>query len=60
MDLKAYAAASGKVRETLKDKLYAFEVFSVVHMHRDALRESWRSLAAVHAAPQWLWPTLGP
>jgi ParB/RepB/Spo0J family partition protein len=58
MELKAYAEQVGKARETLKDKLYAWEVFSVVHVHHDVSTDSWRNMAAIHAAPEWLWPAL--
>jgi protein gp37/ParB-like chromosome segregation protein Spo0J len=77
MDLKAYAAASGKVYRSLYDKARAYAVLAVLHVQiaesyegtpeqqmlalRDlsaTARDSWRNLAEIHAAPQWLWPAL--
>ena len=58
MDLKAYAEASGKARETLSKKVMSFRVLSVVHVdHKDA-QDNWRNLAEIHAAPNWLWKAL--
>ena len=58
LDLKSYAEAVGKKRTTLSDKVRAYEVLaSVTHMRHD-LRDRWRCLAELHAAPSWLWPAL--
>lgn len=58
MDLKAYAEASGKARETLSKKVMAWRVLAVVHVDHDSIRDSWRNLAEIHAAPEWLWSGL--
>ncbi|MBM4200147.1 MAG: hypothetical protein FJ189_02545 [Gammaproteobacteria bacterium] len=58
MDLKAYAEKAGKARETLSKKVMAFRVLSVVHMDHEDIRDSWRCLAEIHAAPQWAWSAL--
>ena len=58
MDLKAYAEASGKVRKTLSDKVLAFRVMSVAHVRHEDVKDSWRNLAEIHAAPNWLWSAL--
>lgn len=58
MDLKAYTEAAGKARSTLKDKLHAYRVLSVAHVRHEDIRDSWRNLAEIHAAPRWLWPAL--
>lgn len=56
MDLKSYAEVAGKAYDNLYKKLRAFEVLSVCHMANDAAKESWRNLAEIHSAPEWLWP----
>lgn len=58
MDLKAYAEASGKARTTLTDKVKAYRVLAVTHVRHDQIRDSWRNLAEIHAAPRWLWSAL--
>ncbi len=58
MDLKAYAAASGKVRTSLSHSVHAWRVLSVTHVGHDDAKDNWRNLAEIHAAPQWLWPAL--
>lgn len=58
MDLKAYAEAAGKARSTLKDKVHAYRVLSVAHVRHADICDSWRNLAEIHAAPNWLWATL--
>ncbi|MBP6252481.1 MAG: hypothetical protein KA387_06985 [Rubrivivax sp.] len=77
MDLKAYAAASGKGYENLRVKSKAWRVLAdSVHVYAtgfegtpeqqteylgklvDTAHDSWRNLAEIHAAPQWLWPAL--
>ncbi len=57
MDLKAYAEKSGKGYRNLAYKRDAYQVMSVAHVCNDA-RDSWRNLAEIHAAPQWLWSAL--
>ncbi len=58
MDLKAYAAASGKVYRTLHTKTMAWKVMAVSDIGNDVAQAVWSSLAEIHAAPQWLWPAL--
>lgn len=58
MDLKAYAEASGKERKNLQNKLHAWRVLSVSHMGHAEVADSWRNLAEIHAAPNWLWSAL--
>ncbi len=58
MDLKAYAEQAGKKYTTLYDKVKAFRVLAVTHMRNEDARDSWRNLAEIHAAPQWLWTVL--
>ena len=58
MDLKAYAEASGKVYTTLSTKHKAWQVLSVTHVSNADARESWRNLAEIRSAPNWLWSAL--
>lgn len=59
MDLKAYAEASGKARTSLQHKLYAYEVLaSVPHVGHESIKDNWRCLDEIHAAPNWLWSAL--
>lgn len=58
MDLKAYAEAAGKSRTTLTDKVKSYRVLSVTHVRHADIRDSWRNLAEIHAAPQWLWAAM--
>lgn len=58
MDLKAYAEKVGKARTTLSDKVKAFRVLSVTHVRHADIRDRWRCLAEIHAAPSWLWRAL--
>lgn len=58
MDLKAYAEAAGKVYTTLSTKVKAYRVMAVTHVSNATIRDSWRNLAEIHAAPQWLWSAL--
>ena len=55
MDLKAYAEASGKVVTTLRYKAMAFRVASESHVRFTEVSDSWRNLAEIHAAKEWLW-----
>lgn len=57
LDLKAYAEQAGKAYRTLYDKVRAWQVLAVLHMQND-MRDCWRNLAEIHAAPQWLWAAL--
>ena len=57
MDLKAYAQAAGKARQTLQHKVYAYRVLaSVPHVGHADIRDSWRNLAEIHAAPNGYGP----
>ena len=57
MDLKAYAAASGKEYVSLHDKVKAWRVYSpVMHVHKAPAE--FRHLTAIHGAPSWLWGAL--
>ena len=58
MDLKAYAEAAGKNEKTLHTKLRSWRVLANLHVEISQIRDSWRNLAEIHAAPQWLWPAL--
>ena len=58
MDLKSYAERAGKARTTLADKVKAYRVLDVTHVRHDQIREVWRNLAEIHAAPKWLWPAM--
>lgn len=57
LDLKTYAEVVGKARTSLSHKALAYRVYAVTHMGHD-LRDRWRCLAELHAAPSWLWPAL--
>ena len=59
MDLKSYAERAGKSQRTLLDKVKAYRVLDVTHMRHDQIREVWRNLAEIHAAPKWLWRARG-
>jgi hypothetical protein len=56
MDLKAYAAASGKNEKTLHTKVRGWRVLANLHVEID--KDSWRNLAEIHAARPWLWGAL--
>lgn len=58
MDLKAYAEQAGKARPTLQFKAQAFRVSHETQSDFSVVRDSWRNLAEIHAAPQWLWTAL--
>lgn len=59
LDVKAYAAAIGKARTTLQDRVKAARVFqAVTDIRHDAIKDRWPRLAELHAAPAWLWPAL--
>ncbi|NCA71891.1 MAG: DUF5131 family protein [Sphingobacteriia bacterium] len=58
MDLKAYAEASGKAYKALYNKATAYRVASVSHVGIADIRDQWRNLAEIHAAPRWLWSAL--
>ena len=59
MDLKSYAERAGKSRRTLLDKVYAWQVLSCCTCNTADIRDSWRNLAEIHAAPKWLWRARG-
>ena len=56
MDVKAYAERVGRARTTVQDEVKAARVASAVTHVRHELPH--RLLAAIHAAPSWLWPAL--
>jgi hypothetical protein len=58
MDLKAYAEVSGKAQTTMRNKLMAWRVAAESHVGFEKVRDCWRNLAEIHAAPEWLWPAL--
>ena len=58
MDLKAYAEASGKGYRNLVYKKDAYQVMAVAHVCNTDIRDNWRNLAEIHAAPNWLWKAL--
>jgi len=58
MDLKAYADNAGKALTTMKYKVMAWRVAVESHVRLGDLRDSWRNLAEIHAAPEWLWAGL--
>ena len=58
MDLKAYAEQAGKARPTLQFKAQAFRVSHETQADFSVVRDSWRNLAEIHVAPQWLWSAL--
>ena len=58
MDLKAYAEASGKGYRNLVYKKDAYHVMAVAHVCNTDIRDNWRNLAEIHAAPNWLWKAL--
>lgn len=58
LDLKAYAEQAGKGYDNLKVKARAFRVMTEGHVSPEDARDSWRNLAEIHAAPQWLWKAL--
>ena len=47
----AYAEQAGKAYRTLYDKVRAWSVMAVLHVQND-LRDSWRNLSEIHAAPE--------
>jgi protein gp37 len=57
MDLKAYAAASGKKYATVIDKAQAWEVLNSWDVPTD-LPTDWMHYRYIHAAPSWLWGAL--
>lgn len=58
LSIRAYAEAVGKPHTTLADKIKAWRVLDCTHVRTDELRDSWRNLAEIHAAPNWLWLSL--
>jgi len=58
MDLKGYAEKAGKNEKTLHTKLRAWRVLANLHVEINQARDSWRNLAEIHAAPEWLWSAL--
>jgi len=58
IDLKAYAEQAGKAYDNLKVKARAFRVLAEGHVSHEDVRDSWRNLAEIHAAPEWLWGAL--
>jgi hypothetical protein len=55
MTVRDYAAKVSMAERTLLDRVHAAKVASVVDIH-DGTR--WQQFAAMHIAPEWLWPAL--
>lgn len=54
-----YAEKVGKGASTVQYRWQAAKVgSSCTHMSAADLRDRWRCLAEIHAAPSWLWPAL--
>ncbi len=53
MDLKQYAEKSGKAYKALYNKVTAYRVADVSHVGIESIRDAWRNLAEIHAAPEW-------
>lgn len=60
MSVKDYAAQVAKPSTTLQTKAQAGRVLEAVktHVSFTDLRDRWRCLAEIHAAPPWLWPAM--
>lgn len=59
LGLRAYASAVGKAATTIQHRCQAAKVADAcTHMGTADLRDRWRCLAEIHAAPSWLWPAL--
>jgi ParB/RepB/Spo0J family partition protein len=58
MDLKSYAERAGKKYDALHQRLRAWRVLHVSNVNHEVIRDSWRNLAEIHAAPNWLWSEL--
>ena len=58
LDLKAYAEKAGKKYDALHQRIRAWRVLHVSNVSHEVIRDSWRNLAEIHAAPQWLWSAL--
>lgn len=59
MNGSEYARQIGKPQTTIADKIKAARVYSVNARALDCIRDSWRNLAEIHAAPKWLWGGIG-
>lgn len=59
LTIREYAAAIGKKDHTsAARKAMAWQVAACCHVATADLRDRWRCLAELHAAPSWLWPAL--
>jgi hypothetical protein len=54
LDLKAYAEQAGKAYRNLVYKAQAWRVMASAHVCIADIRDSWRNLAEIHAASEWL------
>ncbi len=54
LDLKAYAEQAGKAYRNLVYKAQAWRVMASAHVCIADIRDNWRNLAEIHAAPEWL------
>ena len=52
---RAYAERVGAAHRTIADRMQAAEVAECAHVRTDV---DFRSLTAIHPAPEWLWPAL--
>ena len=59
MDLKSYAERAGKKYDALHQRLRAWRVLHVSNVNHEVIRDNWRNLAEIHAAPKWLWRARG-
>lgn len=55
--IRDYAKETGIAERTLHDRVSAAKVADVVHMHNELI-DSWRNLAEIRHAPEWLWKAL--
>jgi hypothetical protein len=60
MDLKAYAQMAGKKYDASHQRVRAWRVLHVSNVNIADIRDQWRNLAEIHAAPSWLWPARRP
>lgn len=53
-----YVRAIGKPQTTVSDKWKAARVFNACALKISSVKDAWRNLAEIHAAPEWLWSAL--
>lgn len=58
LSVRAYADQTGKGKDNVNLKMIAARVSTCVDISPDSIRDSWRNLAEIHAAPKWLWSAL--